>query len=83
MLLQKPRIVGAQDKSKEYLDPMVADGSANADTYKNWPSGRLIWIRRLAFVEKGWTYSGNPKEVFDWCEKLEKHLSSYKWQTKQ
>jgi len=44
MLLQKPRIVGAQDKSKEYLDPIVADGSANADTYKNWASGRLIWI---------------------------------------
>ena len=25
-------------------------------------------------------YDGNTKKVFDWCQKLEKHLSHYEWE---
>ena len=25
-------------------------------------------------------YNGNPKTVFQWCEKLEKHLARFKWE---
>ena len=70
-MLQRPKIADAQDKSKECLDAMVADGSANADTYKKMGKWEANLDRRvLTFVEKGPTYNGNPKEVFNWCEKV-------------
>jgi len=39
--------------------------------------------RILAFIEKAPKFRGDPKEVFEWCEKLENHFSNYKWQTNE
>ena len=25
-------------------------------------------------------YDGNPKKVFDWCQRLENHLSNFEWE---
>ena len=36
--------------------------------------------RILEFIESAPEHWGNPKEVLEWCEKLETHLRNYKWE---
>ena len=52
-MLGKPKINDAQDRSKEFLEEAVANGTANADTYKKLAKFEASLDKRvLAFTEK-------------------------------
>ena len=42
-MLEKPKLIDAKQKSKDYLDAKVISGEANEDTYEE---GLKIWVVR-------------------------------------
>ena len=51
-------------------------------TYADLSKAEAAYKRKLRELSQiAPTYDGNPNKVFDWCNKLEKHLAIYEWET--
>ena len=48
----------------------------NEDTYEKLGKFGTALKRVVAFIKEAPLYTGNPKEVFTYCEKLENNLSN-------
>ena len=58
----------------------VAAGRATLDTYDKLSKTAEAYNRKIRdFSQFAPPY--NPNKVFEWCHKLEKHLSRYEWET--
>ena len=59
-----------------------AAGKANMQTHRDLSKAKAEYERKLRdFSCFAPPYDGNPSKVFDWCGKLEKHLSRFKCET--
>ena len=69
-ILERPKVEDAQEV---YMSFLKAEKAA----------GRRLSIRRGCWIlaVEPQTYDGNPGKVFDWCGKLEKHLSRFECET--
>ena len=53
-------------------------GGANWSVYAELSKSEKSYNKRMReFNRFAPMYDGNPKKVFEWCEKLEKHLDNY------
>ena len=78
-MMEKPKIIEADQKRIEFLNMKVIDETAKEDTWKKISKiENALKKRVLAFKEKARRYAGNPKGL---CEKLESHLTRHDWQT--
>ena len=60
------------------LKAEIAAGRAPLSTYAELSKGEAAYKKKLReFSQFAPPYDGNPNKVFDWCNKLEKHLSRY------
>ena len=79
--LEKPKLkYGTLDYLMMLRGLMDAWG-ADQSVYTELSKVEETYNRRIReFYKDAPPYDGNPKTVFQWCEKLEKHLARFEWE---
>ena len=79
--LKKPKL---KDGTLDYLTMLreLRDaGRADRSIYAELSKVEETYNRRIReFYKDAPPYDGNPKTVFQWCEKLKKHLARFEWE---
>jgi len=80
-MLEKPKKCDVNMEYIQCLEMKRTAGNATESTLGELSRARERFEKKiLAFAAGAPEYDGKPEKVFDWCERLEKHLRRHKWE---
>ena len=78
--LERAKVKDGALEYLQYLREKRDSGARDESLYANLSKAEGAYYRTMReFNKDAPHYDGNPKTVFQWCEKLETHLTTFRW----
>ena len=79
--LERAKVKDGTLEYLQYLKDRRDAGEVDGNLYANLSKAEESYHQKMReFNKDAPHYDGNPKTVFQWCEKLETHLTTFRWE---